>query len=109
MNSNPNTGAAGVAGIETQFKELLRPTKLAWPTVILFFVSLGGLALASYLAVTGQIPLWVGLIINSILSFFLLSVAHDATHNAISRTYPVIAQRPLCPPCRWKHIPATSS
>jgi beta-carotene hydroxylase len=86
MNSNPNTGAAGVADIETQFKELLRPTKLAWPTVILFFASLGGLALASYLAVTGQIPLWVGLIINSILSFFLFSVAHDATHNAISRT-----------------------
>jgi fatty acid desaturase len=86
MKSDQTTGAAGGVDVDTQFKELLRPPGTAWPTVILFFVCLGGLGLVSYFGVMGQIPFWVCTIVNSIFSFLMFSVAHDATHNAISRT-----------------------
>ena len=86
MKSDQSTSTAGAVDIDTQFKELLRPSKTAWPTVILFFVCLAGLGGVSYLGVIGQLPLWICLIINSVFSFLLFSVAHDATHNAISRS-----------------------
>lgn len=44
-----------------------------------------GVATSDVLALTGVIPLWAGLIANSLLGYLAFSVAHDAIHRAVCR------------------------
>lgn len=73
------------ASVESEYKKLTDTPRFAWPTIILFIVCLSGFAWVSYLGVQGGIPLWGCMLINSVFSYLLFSVAHDATHNAISK------------------------
>jgi fatty acid desaturase len=71
--------------MSAEFKQLIRAPAVAWPTVLLFVACLGGLGWVDYLALRGALPLWVATPINGVITYFLFSVVHDASHGAISR------------------------
>lgn len=67
-----------------EFAELMQRPDIAWPTVWLFIVSW-----AIYLAmVVGYVEGWASaawvIPINAIATYWLFTVFHDATHNAVS-------------------------
>lgn len=78
-----------VAGLDsTRRRELDAITRMhatAWPTVALCVILVTGVATTDVLALTGVIPLWAGLIANSLLGYLAFSVAHDAIHRAVCR------------------------
>ena len=67
-----------------QFLHLTRAPSLAWPTVLMW-----ALLTLTYVGVyvtcgVGWLPLWMGLLLNSVIGYVGFSVAHDAIHRAIS-------------------------
>lgn len=63
---------------------LLARPRIAWPTLTLFLVSVAGWAGATALAVASLIPAWTAVAVNAVTSFWLFTVMHDASHNAVS-------------------------
>ena len=57
---------------------------IAWPTVALWVVVLAAYFGTDVLAVMGLLPLWQGMLINSVVGYFAFSVVHDSLHRAIS-------------------------
>ncbi|MDO7902051.1 fatty acid desaturase [Pseudomonas sp. K1(2024)] len=70
---------------DNPLRNLMTAPLLAWPTLLLFFAALGVLGLVDYHAVKGNMPLWVGTVINGVTIYLLFSCVHDASHGAISR------------------------
>jgi beta-carotene hydroxylase len=67
-----------------QFKALTSTPMLAWLTLSMWIV-LNVVFLSSYyFASTGQIPLWVGMLLNSVVGYAAFSVVHDSVHRSIS-------------------------
>ncbi len=58
---------------------------VAWPTVLMFVVCTMVLVLVWYACLHALLPLLAGMIINGITAYFLFSVVHDSSHNAVSR------------------------
>lgn len=58
---------------------------VAWPTVLLFFVCTTMIGLVWYAGINNILPLWAGALINGIAAYYLFSVVHDSSHNAVSR------------------------
>ncbi|MEM9462421.1 MAG: fatty acid desaturase [Myxococcota bacterium] len=56
---------------------------VAWPTVVLWGVSLGGVAMSSALTVAGIWPLWLGAVINTVLAYVLFTPMHEAAHGNV--------------------------
>lgn len=67
------------------FEQLRQPPVLALPTFLLFVASMASIGGVWYLALTGQISVWVGAIANGLLTYLLFSVIHDASHMSLSR------------------------
>ncbi len=67
------------------FEQLRQPPVLALPTLLLFVASMAGIGGVWYLALTGEIALWVGAIANGLITYLLFSVIHDASHMSLSR------------------------
>ena len=65
-----------------ELEQITRVQATAWPTVILCVILVTGVAASDVLALTGVIPLWAGLIANSLLGYLAFSVAHDAIQDA---------------------------
>ena len=69
-------------------RELFRSYKaaptLAVPTVLLFLAVIAGISTTWYNALNGNLSLWVGCLINGVLSYGLFSIIHDSSHRAIS-------------------------
>lgn len=70
---------------DKEFMELVRAPFIAWPTVILFFITMSGLAIISYIALTGGVSLWLAALLNGFVVYFLFSAIHDSSHFAISK------------------------
>lgn len=73
---------------ETAIAELNRlksAPPVAWPTVLLFAICCGVIGWVWYAGIMGTLPLWLGTFINGIAAYFLFSVVHDSSHNAVSR------------------------
>ncbi len=83
--SNAPLNLAGLdARQKALFNTLTRAPAIAWPTVALWVVVLG-VYLSSYvLAGIGLVPLWVGMVVNSVIGYFAFSIVHDSIHRAIS-------------------------
>lgn len=62
----------------------MKAPKIAWPTIALFGVSLLVMGSSTYFSVTDVIPLWLAAIFNGFAMYNLFTVAHDATHRALS-------------------------
>jgi beta-carotene hydroxylase len=69
---------------KARFKSLTSAPRLAWPALVMW-VGLNVAFLCSYyFGGTGQIPLWAGMLINSVVGYAAFSVVHDSVHRSIS-------------------------
>ena len=66
------------------FQSLTRAPKLAWVTVSMCLALAVGVIGSDVLAVAGLIPLWAGLLANSVIGYLAFSVVHDSIHRSIS-------------------------
>lgn len=57
--------------------------EIAWPTIRLAVGVYLFLALGSWSALSGSLPIWVGMLINTITLYAAYTVIHEATHNNI--------------------------
>ena len=55
-----------------------------WPTVLLLVGGITVFLVSSALALTGVWPLWPSVILNTIASFVLFTVSHEASHHSAS-------------------------
>ena len=56
----------------------------AWPTVLLFIFNCTVFTGTIILCVNGSLPMYVGMIINSIITYFFYTIHHEANHGNIS-------------------------
>ena len=73
-----------IAPSEKLFQSYLKSPFLAMPTVIIFFLVMGGMYNVWVYALAGTLPMWAGALINGILSYWLFSIIHDASHHSLS-------------------------
>jgi beta-carotene hydroxylase len=67
-----------------RFKALTRAPKVAWPTVTMWVLLPVGFVGSYVLCGSGMLPLWVGLVVNTVVGYLAFSVAHDCIHRSIS-------------------------
>jgi beta-carotene hydroxylase len=72
------------AARKAQFRKLTTAPELAWPTVLLCALLVVTFASTYWFCGTGQLPLWVGTLLNSLVGYASFSVIHDSIHRAIS-------------------------
>ncbi|WP_205518118.1 fatty acid desaturase, partial [Sphingorhabdus sp. Alg239-R122] len=70
--------------IRDSFKRLIKRPKIAWPTIMLLVSAYGVFGLTVFAYVEGILPLIWAILFNTIASYMAFTVAHDATHSAIS-------------------------
>lgn len=84
MNSAAISLARLSAEQQARFKKLTQTPEMSWPTfwmwlaVTVIYVGSGVLAVMAY------IPLWQGMVINSVIGYLAFSVTHDSIHRSIS-------------------------
>ncbi|TVP58078.1 MAG: hypothetical protein EA349_05185 [Halomonadaceae bacterium] len=87
--STSNTTTQGVSDsllASSTFTRLTTPPNVAWPTVTLFLLSYLSYLGATGLAVTGYIPGWVAMVVNTIAAYWLFTVFHDAAHRSAGKS-----------------------
>jgi len=67
-------------------REIVRPHRgrLEWRVIVEFVLDFGAFVAVSTLAMVGTIPLWLGLILNSLLSAMIYMPLHEAVHLNIA-------------------------
>lgn len=65
--------------------ELRKKPLLAWPTLILLWLSQIAIVGVWWAVINGHMSLWLGCLINVISYYVQFTPAHDASHNAVSR------------------------
>ena len=73
------------ADAKAELNRLKSAPAVAWPTVAMFFACVGVIAAVWVACLGSDLPLWAGALINGIAAYFLFSVVHDSSHNAVSR------------------------
>lgn len=68
----------------TKLGQLIAQPKYAWPTLILFVVSLSIWLTSTLAGANGLLPNWLAISISAISAYWLFTVLHDSTHRAIS-------------------------
>jgi beta-carotene hydroxylase len=68
----------------TRFKTLTSAPPLGWLTLALWVLLNAAFLCSDTLGVTGRIPLWVGMLVNSLVGYVAFSVVHDSIHRAVS-------------------------
>jgi len=84
MNAPPISLAAFTHAERARFHAMTVAPAIAWPTVVLWVFVLATYFGTDILAVMGILPLWQGMLINSVAGYFAFSVVHDSLHRAIS-------------------------
>jgi fatty acid desaturase len=69
---------------KSQFKLLTSTPTLAWPTFCMWIALNAAFFSSYYLCGSGKWPLWVGMLLNSVVGYVAFSVVHDSLHRAIS-------------------------
>jgi fatty acid desaturase len=85
------------------FKALTSIPDMAWPTVLLALVAIGGTVLSDSLALLGVISLWLACGINSVIGYLLFSVVHDGVHRSMSKN--VVLNNALAQTALWIAAP----
>lgn len=67
-----------------QFQTLMERPRIAWPTVILFISAWGLFVASCYSYINGLLPIGWAIGLNCIAAYMAFTVAHDATHSAVS-------------------------
>lgn len=71
--------------MSADFNRLKSAPTVAWPTVLMFFACTGVLGAVWAACISGELSLFAGMLINGLTAYFLFSVVHDSSHNAVSR------------------------
>ena len=69
---------------QTQLKSLTSAPALAWPTLVTWAVMTILYVGSTVLGVRGDIPLWLGLLVNSAVGYLTFTIIHDSLHRNIS-------------------------
>jgi fatty acid desaturase len=67
-----------------EFKSLTSTPKIAWLTLAMWVTLNAAFLVSDTLGVSGRMPLWVGMLINSVVGYVAFSVVHDSIHRAVS-------------------------
>jgi beta-carotene hydroxylase len=67
-----------------QFKVLTSTPAIAWPTVAMWVGLTTAFLSCDILGSSGRMPLWLGMLVNSVVGYAAFSVVHDSLHRAIS-------------------------
>jgi beta-carotene hydroxylase len=80
------TVSAAITPSEREAQKIIKPYQgmVAWPSVALAFGIIGSFALVCTLGALRIIPLWSGLIINSLLLYAIQTPLHEACHGNIA-------------------------
>ncbi|WP_029919501.1 fatty acid desaturase [Nevskia soli] len=84
MSQQPISIASLDPGRKARFQALTRAPRLSWPTFLLWLLVMTVYIGSDVLAVMGRIPLWAGMVANSVIGYLAFSVIHDSIHRAIS-------------------------
>lgn len=68
-----------------ELRDLTRSPRYAWPVICLWLVVIGTYLSSYVFAFLGHIPLWVGMVVNSLIGYYAFTVVHDAIHRSITR------------------------
>ena len=60
--------------------------KVAWPTVMLCLAAFGVWCISMWVALTGSQPIWMSVLANSVVSYLMFTVMHDASHHALGKS-----------------------
>lgn len=71
-------------GKKSEFRRLVSPPEYALPTIALAALVFSTVLVVDVVAVAGILPLWAGMIANTIAYYFFFSVIHDGVHRAIT-------------------------
>lgn len=74
---------------EALFKHLSRRPKIAWPTLLLLVAVFALFAASVALYFAAMIGLGTAITLNAIAAYLSFTVAHDASHNAVSTIRPL--------------------
>ena len=66
------------------FKTLIQKPVVAWPTIALLITAYAIFGASTFAFVTGAFPLLWAILFNALASYLAFTVAHDATHSAVS-------------------------
>ncbi|PKO49460.1 MAG: hypothetical protein CVU31_00490 [Betaproteobacteria bacterium HGW-Betaproteobacteria-4] len=69
---------------KSELYRLTNPPLVAWPTVVLMFYIVLGVAGTDIAAIKGLIPLWAGALMNIVFLWPIFHVVHDSMHRAAS-------------------------
>ena len=70
---------------KSAFKALTSTPTLSWPVFALWLLVMGVYIGSDVLAVLGHIPLWAGMLINSVIGYLAFTVTHDSIHRSIAK------------------------
>lgn len=75
-----------MASADREAQRIIKPYQgmVAWPSVALAFAIIGSFAFVCTLGAIGTIPLWMGLILNSLLLYAIQTPLHEASHGNIA-------------------------
>ena len=71
------------------FKELKQTPAISWPAVFLLLLGLSAIGVASNMALTAAMPLWVAMLVNGIGLYLLFSIMHESLHRNVSTNLPI--------------------
>src|SRR5450755_3170152 len=69
---------------KADFKSLTTAPPIAWLTLLMWIALNAAFITSDYLGVTGRMPLWLGMLLNSFVGYVAFSVVHDSIHRAVS-------------------------
>ena len=72
---------------EQRFKEFMQTPAISWPAVVLLLMGLLVIGVASGMALTAAIPLWVAMLANGIGMYLLFSPMHESLHHNVSTNH----------------------
>ncbi len=70
---------------QARFKSLTATPGLSRPVLLLWLMVLGAYVMSWVGGLAGWLPLWAGMLINSVAGYYAFSIAHDSIHRAVSR------------------------
>lgn len=85
-DARPGAPDAEAHPSEREAQKLVKPYQgmAAWPTIVLAAAIVGGFAVVCWMAVTGLISLWSGLLLNTVILYASQTPLHEACHGNIA-------------------------
>lgn len=69
---------------ENIIQTLRKTPKIAWPTVTLLVAAYALIGVTSWACYTERLPMWVGVVVNSLCLYLLFTPAHESMHRNAS-------------------------